>query len=104
MINIQKDVPLSQYTTFRIGGPAKYFTEVMTVEELKEALEYAKKSNLNFFILGGGSNLLVSDSGFPGLAIKMKLDGMKAEGERIEAEAGVPLAKLMRDSIINNFT
>jgi UDP-N-acetylmuramate dehydrogenase len=104
MLNIQKDVPLSQYTTFRIGGPAKYFAEVTTIEELKEVLEYAQKNHLNFFILGGGSNLLVSDSGFPGLAIKMKLNGLKVEGEHIEAEAGVPLAKLIRDSIINGLT
>lgn len=100
MINIQENIPLAQYTTFRIGGPAKYFVEINTEEELLEALKYAKENNLEFFVLGGGSNLLVSDKGFDGLAIKMKLNNFKIDinnGE-IEAGAGVPLAKVVRDS------
>jgi UDP-N-acetylmuramate dehydrogenase len=104
MLDIQKDVLLAKYTTFRIGGPAKYFVEVKTLEELKEALVYAKKNNLEFFILGGGSNLLVSDAGFPGLVIKNKLCCTKIEGETMEVDAGVFLAKVVRDSMENNLT
>lgn len=104
MLNIQKNIPLAKYTTFRIGGPAKYYAEVKTLEELKEALEYAKKNNLEFFVMGGGSNLLVSDKGFNGLAIKIKLNDIKIEGEKVEVGAGVFLAKVVRDSAENNLS
>lgn len=99
MINIQENVPLANHTTFRIGGPAKYFTEIAGAEELKEALQYARENQLDFFILGGGSNVLVSDRGFAGLVIKMKLNGIKIEGEKMEVGAGVPLAKAINESI-----
>jgi len=104
MIDIQKNVPLGPLTTFRIGGPAKYFAEVRTVEELKEALKYAKKNQLEFFVLGGGSNVLVSDAGFFGLVIKNKLCCTKIEDETMEVDAGVFLAKVVRDSIENGLT
>lgn len=100
MINIQKNIPLAQFTTFRIGGPAEFFAEVGSDEELIEALEFAEKNNLDFFVLGGGSNLLISDQGFNGLIIRMKLSDFKIDinNSLIEAGAGVPLAKLVRDS------
>jgi len=98
MIDIQKEVPLAKYTTFRIGGPAKYYVEVSNLEELKSALEFAKKNQLNFFVLGGGSNVLVSDAGFFGLVIKVKLNDIKIEGEKMEVGAGVYLAKVVRDA------
>ena len=71
-IKIQKDVLLAPYTTFKIGGPARFFVEVKNEEELIEALEYAKENNLEYFILGGGSNILVSDKGFDGMVIKLQ--------------------------------
>ncbi|HEX7586333.1 MAG TPA: UDP-N-acetylmuramate dehydrogenase [Patescibacteria group bacterium] len=104
MINIQQNIPLSKYTTFRIGGPAKHFVEVATIDELKEALDFAKKNNLDFFVLGGGSNILVSDAGFSGLVIKIKLNDIKLEGKKMEIGTGVFLAKAVRDSIENNFS
>lgn len=104
MINIQQNIPLSKYTTFRIGGPAKHFVEVATIDELKEALDFAKKNNLDFFVLGGGSNILVSDAGFSGLVIKIKLNDIKLEREKMEIGTGVFLAKAVRDSIENNFS
>lgn len=104
MLDIQKDVPLAKYTTFRIGGPAKYFVEVKTLEEMKDALEYAKKNNLEFFVLGGGSNLLVSDAGFPGLVIKNKMCCTAVDGEKMEVDSGVFLAKVVRDSMENNLS
>jgi len=99
MINIQENILLAKYTTFRIGGPAKYFVEASSKAELMKALEYAKKNNLEFFVMGGGSNLLVSDKGFNGLAIKIKLNDIKIEEEKMEIGAGVFLAKVVRDSI-----
>lgn len=104
MLNIQENIPLSKYTTFRIGGPARYFTEVDSKDELLEALKYAKENNLDFFILGGGSNLLVSDQGFDGLMIKMKLNGFKIVNTDIEAESGVALARVVNSSINEGLT
>ena len=72
MINVQKNVPLAPYTTFKIGGPAKFFTEVKNEKELIEALTYAEKNDLEYFVLAGGSNVLISDNGFNGLVIKIR--------------------------------
>ncbi len=78
-LKIQKNFPLSRLTTFRIGGPAKYFVEVKTPEALVAALVFSKKEKVPFMILGGGSNMLVSDSGFAGLVIVMRMKGFKTE-------------------------
>ncbi|MDI6602912.1 MAG: FAD-binding protein, partial [Patescibacteria group bacterium] len=67
---VKKNVLLKNYTTFRIGGPAKYFFIAKTKEEIIKAIKWAKENKLPFFILGEGSNILVSDKGFNGLVIK----------------------------------
>ncbi len=67
---VKKNVPLKKYTTFKIGGPAKYFYIAKTKKDLIRAIKTAKKLNLPFFILAGGSNILVSDKGYNGLVIK----------------------------------
>ena len=72
---IQEQVPLAPYTTFRIGGPARYFCEVTSQDELLEAVTFARERSLPLFVLGGGSNLLVSDSGFDGLVLHIKIAG-----------------------------
>ena len=73
---IEKDVPLAPLTTFRIGGNAAYFVRVKSAEELKAARLFAtQKAGLPVFVLGGGSNVLIADEGFPGLVIKMELKG-----------------------------
>lgn len=99
---IQENVPLSKYTTFKIGGPAKFFCIVKTDEELKSALDFAAKKNLNHFVLGGGSNLLVCDKGFDGIVIKNSIAGAKCEGNEIEAGAGIFLASLITEAVKNN--
>jgi UDP-N-acetylmuramate dehydrogenase len=73
-IHIQEQVPLAPFTTFRIGGPARHFCEVTTEPELLEAVTFAREHNLEIFVLGGGSNLLVSDGGFDGLVIHARID------------------------------
>lgn len=65
---------LAPYTTFRIGGPASYFCEVSSEDELVAAVRFAHEKSLKIFILGGGSNLLVADEGFDGLVIHMAID------------------------------
>lgn len=70
-----ENIPLAEYTTFKIGGPARWFCEVKNREETAEAFEWARRQNLETFVLGGGSNLLVSDRGFSGLVIKISFEG-----------------------------
>src|SRR3989339_80198 len=65
---------LASYTYFRIGGPADYFVTVKSSQELKEIILLAESSGLRWFILGGGSNILVGDLGFRGLVIKNEAD------------------------------
>lgn len=67
---IKENVSLVKYTTFHIGGPAKYFFEAKNKGEIIRAVKWAREKKLPFFILGGGSNLLVSDKGYKGLVIK----------------------------------
>lgn len=105
-IIIQKNVPLAPFTTFRIGGPAKFFTEVAAENELIEALKYADDNNLRFFVLGGGSNVLVNDNGFDGLIIRIRFTEFKIdiENSKIRVGAGVFLSKLVKESIENGMT
>lgn len=95
MINIKENVILAPYTTFKIGGPAKLFIEAENEEMLKESLGYALKNKLNFFVLGGGSNVLINDRGFNGLVIKFQNAELKIAEEKIECGAGAPLSKLV---------
>jgi UDP-N-acetylmuramate dehydrogenase len=105
MLNIKKEIELKNYTTFKIGGSAKYFTEVKNEEELKEALEYVQNNNLEFFILGGGSNILVSDKGFDGLVIKfLQTTNYKLQTTKIECWAGNSLASIISFAKNNNLT
>lgn len=76
---IEKNVYLAPFTTFGIGGVANYFCRVKNTEELKEAILFSKERNLRFFVLGGGSNILVSDHGFDGLVIKIDFKGRSFE-------------------------
>ena len=89
---IKKDIPLAPLTTFKIGGPAKFFIEVKTKEELTEALEWAKKNDEKIYFLGGGSNLLISDDGLPGLVIKFVNREAVNLSPRFHCGAGASLA------------
>jgi UDP-N-acetylmuramate dehydrogenase len=73
---IQENVILALLTTMGVGGPARFFVDASSTEEVREAIAYAKSRNLPLFILGGGSNLVVSDAGWPGLVLKMSLLGI----------------------------
>ncbi len=76
-MTILEDIKLAQYTTFKIGGPARFFCSVSTEDELAEAVSFAKKNNHPIFILGEGSNVLISDKGFSGLVIKIEIKGIE---------------------------
>ena len=95
----RKNILLKNYTSFKIGGPAKYFFVAGTKEDLLRALRVAKNLKLSVFILGGGSNLLVSDNGFNGLVIKIQNFNFKTKGFEVFAEAGVILSKVVNESV-----
>ncbi|MDO8522669.1 MAG: FAD-binding protein [bacterium] len=108
MLNIKENIALAPYTVFKIGGPADYFCEVKNTEELKEALNWADEKKAPYFVLGAGSNLLVSDEGFRGLAIKMNLQELKVvpmrdrDGENlISVASGVSMARVVNFTIEN---
>ena len=75
-MRVEENVPLSPLTTFRIGGPARFFVEAGSLADIREAVAFGLKSNLPLFVLGGGSNLVVSDSGYPGLVLKVAVMGI----------------------------
>ena len=78
----QENIPLAPLTTFNVGGPARYFIDAHSEHEVSEAVALALARKLPLFVLGGGSNLLVSDSGWPGLVLKISLAGVEFEGDR----------------------
>ena len=74
-MTIQENVPLAPLTTLQVGGAARYFAEARREDEVREAVAFAKKRGLPLFVLGGGSNLLVADSGWPGVVLKIAIGG-----------------------------
>ncbi len=87
MLHIREHVPLRDLTTFRAGGPARFFCEVTSEAELVEALAFVSQKNIKkFFILGGGSNILVGDAGFDGLVILMNIKGVDFDENSAVAE------------------
>jgi UDP-N-acetylmuramate dehydrogenase len=98
MIKTREKIPLKEYTTFKIGGPARYFFVAKNKEDLKNAILWAKKKKLPFFILGGGSNVLFSDNGFNGLVIKLQNTQYEIRNTNVIAGAGVPLQKLVLET------
>ena len=93
-MNVEERVPLSRFTTIGTGGPAKVFARPETVEELEEALAWARERQLAVATIGLGSNLLVADEGFDGLVLKLggELAAAETEGERLVAGGGAPNA------------
>lgn len=92
MLNIERDVPLGPLTTLGVGGAAAYFLGAREEEEIEAGIEFARGERLPVFILGGGSNIVVSDVGFRGLVVQVALKGLRFEGGgdvvRLAAAAG----------------
>lgn len=91
-MKIKENVPLAPYTTFGVGGPARYFTQATTESEIRDAVDFVQSHRIPLFVLGGGSNLVVSDAGFGGLVLRIGLRGIEesvAQGKRLfQAGAG----------------
>lgn len=96
---IKKNILLKDYTTFRIGGKARYFFVAKTKDDLAKAVRFAQESKLPIFILGAGSNLLVSDKGFNGLVIKMQNTKYEIQNTKISTGTGESLSKLIELSL-----
>jgi len=84
-MNVQENVSLTPLTTMRVGGPARYFVESKTIAEVQGAVAFARSRKLPLFVLGGGSNLVVSDAGWPGLVLKIGIAGIEERNENGKA-------------------
>jgi UDP-N-acetylmuramate dehydrogenase len=78
---IQENVPLAPLTTLKVGGPARYFIEAKTIADAQEAIEFAGSRSLPMFVLGGGSNLVVSDAGWSGVVLKIAIAGIEERAQ-----------------------
>jgi UDP-N-acetylmuramate dehydrogenase len=79
-MQFREHVALAAYTTFGIGGPARWFAEASTEDDVRAGVAFARERGLRLFILGGGSNVLVADEGFPGLVLRIALTGIEETG------------------------
>lgn len=86
---------MKEFSSYRIGGPARYFFEAKSVAELKGAIREANKNNLKIFVLGGGTNLLIGDGGFDGLVLKPSLNFINSSEEETEVGAGILVADFL---------
>src|SRR5579863_2607752 len=81
---LQENVALAPLTTFQLGGPARFFVEAKSRPDVEQAVAFARSKDLPLFVLGGGSNLVVSDSGWPGLVLKVAIGGIEQRSGEVE--------------------
>lgn len=90
--DIKIDVPMKKYTSFKVGGNADLFITPKRYEDVKKIIDLCKSNNINYYIVGNGSNLLVKDGGLRGVVIKLsKLNNITVNGEKITAQGGASL-------------
>lgn len=94
--SIKYNEPMKKHTTMRVGGPCDCMVEPSSIEEIQKVLEYARKNNIKYYVIGNGSNLLVKDEGVHALIIKIanKFSGVEVNGEHIKAYSGCSVPKL----------
>ena len=98
---VRRDVPLGPMTTYKAGGPAAYFAEVDDVGDLEKLIWSGLTASHPVLVLGRGSNLVVADAGFHGLAVKLggSFTVVTIEGERVHAGGATPLPRLARQAV-----
>jgi len=106
-MDLLENIPLAPLTTFKVGGPARYFLEAKSEEQVMEGVRFARDRKVALFVLGGGSNLVVADAGWPGLAIKIAIGGIKDIGggkssREFEVGAGVEWDSFVAQSVSAN--
>jgi UDP-N-acetylmuramate dehydrogenase len=92
-VKTSRDESLARFTTMRVGGPADLFAEVRNLFELRAIARFARTRDIPLFLVGRGSDLVISDSGIGGLVVVVRAAGLRVEGEQLTAEAGVQMAK-----------
>lgn len=103
-MKIVNQEPLSKHTTLKLGGPARYFSEAHSEQELKELLDYAQGNGVSYCVIGEGSNLLVSDEGFDGLIIKNSIKGISVKDSTLSVKSGTRLQDLVDFGNNNGFS
>ena len=104
---LREDVPLAPLTTMQVGGPSRYFAEARTAAEAVEAVQFARAKNLPLLVLGGGSNLVVSDQGCPGITLKVAISGIRERSEHgkvvFHVGAGEQWDQFVAHAVARNF-
>ena len=92
--SILTDEPMSRHTTFRVGGPADFFVTPKAKEEVRDVIRICKEAGMPYYIIGNGSNLLVSDAGYRGVIVQIykEMTEVKVEGDLVKAQAGALLS------------
>ena len=100
------DEPMKQHTTFRIGGRADYFVSPTETEQIRKVIELCRRENMPWYVIGNGSNLLVSDHGFRGVIIRLfkNYAGLRIEGEQIFVQAGALLSRTANAALQEGLT
>jgi len=104
MSNVEKNVILAPYTTYKVGGSAKYFISIKSKQDLLLVYDWLSENDEDFFILGGGSNVLVSDAGVDGLVIRMENTKVEIEDDLMSCQAGLSLADAFRKAKVKNLS
>ena len=97
-VKTSRDEPLARFTTMRVGGPADLFAEVNNAFELRAIVRLARGRGAPCFVMGRGSDLVVADAGMRGLVVHVRARGLSIEGDRVVAEAGVPMARIATEA------
>ncbi len=92
-VKTSRDEPLGRFTTMRAGGPADLFAVARNAFELRALVKHARSRGIPFTLLGRGSNVVISDRGIRGLVVQDRAEGWRIDGERLIAEAGLPMAR-----------
>jgi UDP-N-acetylmuramate dehydrogenase len=92
-VKTSRQEPLARFTTMRVGGPADLFAEVRNLFELRAIVRFARARDVPLTLLGRGSDLVISDAGVGGLVVKSSAQQFRVEGQRLIADAGLPMAK-----------
>lgn len=104
--NIKENEPMKEHTSFRVGGPARLFLSIHSCEELSKIISYLSQENIPYFILGNGTNILVSDEGFQGVVLYLgkEFSSIEQEGNMITAGAAALLSQVARKAMEKSLT
>lgn len=97
-IEVKENVLLAPHTIYKIGGSARYYAEAKSADDVRDAVTHAAQKGVPFFIMGAGSNVLVSDAGYEGMVIRMIGGNVSTDGDRLTADAGVMMARAVTEA------